>query len=96
MACEHCNGTGEITWPTEDGGSPPMVCPHCDQLRMVKCEECEGKGCGDCDGKGEYAVVYCHACSDAGGSGCGVFHGPPACPLDCGYRLANSESAKAT
>jgi len=27
--CPNCNGLGEVRWPSEDGGSPWMVCPTC-------------------------------------------------------------------
>lgn len=59
-------------------------------VKEMKCDECNGTGrevsqvagipCEICDGKGTFEVVYCHGCSNAGGSGRAVFHGPPACP----------------
>lgn len=98
MACEHCGGTGTITWPSEDGGSPPMVCPHCDKLKMVVCEICNGNGeysvnsggpdgeeyvqCDNCDGKGQYPEVYCHACSVSGCADRAIYHSPPACAMN--------------
>lgn len=33
--CIHCGGTGEVMWPSEDGGSPPLKCPDCDRGRVA-------------------------------------------------------------
>lgn len=29
VKCEACGGSGETMWPSEDGGSPVLRCPHC-------------------------------------------------------------------
>lgn len=34
--CNQCEGRGEVSWPLEDGGSPPMVCPKCDGKRKQR------------------------------------------------------------
>jgi hypothetical protein len=28
--CDDCDGIGTVWWPSEDGGSPALVCPGCD------------------------------------------------------------------
>ena len=97
MNCSHCNDTKIVTWPSEDGGSPPMVCPWCVKLRMVECANCNGHGsyavnsggpdgeeyipCDKCEGKGRYPEIYCHACSQGGGADRAIYHDPPACSI---------------
>lgn len=29
IPCPKCDGLGDVVWPSEDGGSPPMICPKC-------------------------------------------------------------------
>jgi DnaJ-class molecular chaperone len=35
MKCHTCDGNGIINWPSEDGGSPDMICPDCNGTRKV-------------------------------------------------------------
>lgn len=35
-ACKKCNGVGEYTWSSEDGGSPWMHCPDCQDTGRVQ------------------------------------------------------------
>lgn len=42
--CSECNGTGETTWPSEDGGSPVLVCRPCDGAGRVG-HKAHPKGC---------------------------------------------------
>lgn len=47
--------------------------------RKPDCEHEDAPDVGPCPGCG-MVMVYCHACSDAGGAERAIYHGEPACP----------------